>query len=152
MNLPKLVFKTLGRSERLSKKYIKTDFRNHVVETTGKIHKPKWFKGSLNATERLGSLKTVHYVNDKLYLRPLNVYHCRFQDQVYFKLPDTVEEYLWINYLIKNEYQVIAGIYNHDDGVVMFTVPNWDIMTVNKCDMKPYYVLCSVILRLMFSR
>ena len=35
-------------------------------------------------------------------------------------------------------------MYNHDDGVVMFTVPNWDIMTVDKCDMKPHYFLCSV--------
>ena len=55
LNLPKLVVRTLVRSERLSKKYIKMDCRNHVVEATGKIHKPKWFKGSLNATERLVS-------------------------------------------------------------------------------------------------
>ena len=69
---------------------------------------------------------------------PLNVEHRRFQDQVYLKSSDKAKGYLWINYLIKNEYQVIAGIYNHDDGVVMFTVPNWDIMTVDKYDMKPY--------------
>ena len=90
------------------------------------------------------ALKTVHYVNDKLALMPLNVEHCRFQYQVYLKSPDKAKQYLLIIYLIKNEYQVIAGMYNHDDGVVIFVVPNWDIMTVDKCDMKPYYVLCSV--------
>ena len=75
---------------------------------------------------------------------PLNVYRLRFQDQLYFKSPDKAEEYLWINYLIKNEYQVIAGVYNHDDGVIIFTAPNRDITKVDKCDMNPYYVLCSV--------
>ena len=45
---------------------------------------------------------------------PLNVEYCRFQDKVYFTSPDKAEEYLWIKYLIKNEYQVIAGMYNHD--------------------------------------
>ena len=49
-----------------------------------------------------------------------------------------------INYLIKNEDQVIAGMYNHDDGVIIFTVPNRDKTTVDKCDMNPHYVLCSV--------
>ena len=35
-------------------------------------------------------------------------------------------------------------MYNHDDGVIIFTVPNQDRRTVDKCDMNPYYVLCSV--------
>ena len=35
-------------------------------------------------------------------------------------------------------------MYNHDDGVIIFTVPNRDRSTVDKFDMKPYYVLCSV--------
>ena len=43
-----------------------------------------------------------------------------------------------INYLIKNEYQVIAGMFNHDDEVIIFTVPNPDIRTVGKCYMKPH--------------
>ena len=33
---------------------------------------------------------------------------------------------------------------NHSDGVTIFTVPNQDRRTVDKCDMKPHYVLCSV--------
>ena len=49
-----------------------------------------------------------------------------------------------IKNLIKNEYQVIAVMYDHCDGVIIFTVPNWDRRTVYKCDMKPHYVLCSV--------
>ena len=49
-----------------------------------------------------------------------------------------------INYLIKNEYQVIAVMNNHDDGVMIFTAPNWYISTVDYFDMKPHYVLCSV--------
>ena len=49
-----------------------------------------------------------------------------------------------INYLIKNENQVIAVMYNHDDGVMLFTVPNRDRRTVDKCDMNPHNVLCSV--------
>ena len=49
-----------------------------------------------------------------------------------------------INYLIKNKYQVVAGMYNHDDGVIIFTVPNRDRRTVDKCDMNPHYSLCSV--------
>ena len=35
-------------------------------------------------------------------------------------------------------------MYNHDDGVIIFTVPNWDRRTVDKYDMKPHYGLCSV--------
>ena len=35
-------------------------------------------------------------------------------------------------------------MYNHDDGVIIFNVPNRDRRTVDKCDMKPYCVLCSV--------
>ena len=35
-------------------------------------------------------------------------------------------------------------MYNHDDEVMIFTVPNRDSRTVDKCDMKPHYVLCSV--------
>ena len=34
-------------------------------------------------------------------------------------------------------------MYNHDDGVIMFTAPNWDRGTVDKCYMKPHCVLCS---------
>ena len=75
---------------------------------------------------------------------PLNVEHCRFQDQVYFKSTDKAKEYLLINYLIKNEYQVISGMYNHDDGVIHFTLPNQDRRKVDKCDMNPHYVLFSV--------
>ena len=70
--------------------------------------------------------------------------HLRFPYQVYFKSPDKAKEYLLINHLIKNEYQVISGMYNYDDGVIIFTVPNQDRRTVDKFDMKPYYVLCSV--------
>ena len=92
----------------------------------------------------MGSKKTVHYVNDKLALMTLNVEHCRFQYQVYFKSTDKAKEYLLINYLIKNEYQIIVGTYNHDDGVIYFTVPNRDIRIVDKCDMKPHYFLCSL--------
>ena len=75
---------------------------------------------------------------------PLHVDHRGFKDQLYFKSPDKAKEYLLIKYLIKNEYQVIAGMYNHDDGVIIFTVPNWGRRTVDKCDMKPHCVLCSV--------
>ena len=75
---------------------------------------------------------------------PLNVEHSRFQYQFYFKSSNKAKEYLWIKYLIKNEYQVIAGIYNHDDGLIIFTVLNRDRRTVDKCDMKPNYVICSV--------
>ena len=32
-------------------------------------------------------------------------------------------------------------MYNHDDGVILFTVFNRDRRTVDKCDMKPHYVL-----------
>ena len=60
----------------------------------------------------------------------LNVENIMFQNQVYLKSPDKAKEYLLINYLIKNEYQVIAGIYNNDDGVVICTVPNQDRRTV----------------------
>ena len=35
-------------------------------------------------------------------------------------------------------------MYNHDDGIMIFTVTNWDRKTVNKCDMNPHHVLCSV--------
>ena len=49
-----------------------------------------------------------------------------------------------IKYLIRNEYQVIAGMYNRDDAVIIFTVPNWDRRKVDKRDMNPHYVLCSV--------
>ena len=49
-----------------------------------------------------------------------------------------------IKNLIKNEYQVIAVMYDHCDGVIIFTVPNRDRSTVDKCDIKPNYVLCSV--------
>ena len=35
-------------------------------------------------------------------------------------------------------------MYNHDDGVVIFTVPYRDRRTVDKCDMNPHYVLYSV--------
>ena len=75
---------------------------------------------------------------------PLNVEHCRFQDQVYFKSPDKAKENMLINYLIKNEYQVIAGMYNYDDEVLIFNVPNRNRRKVDKCDMKPHYFLCSV--------
>ena len=114
------------------------DCRNHVVNATGKRHKPKRFRESLNATKTLSSLKTFHYVNDKLNLMPLNVDHCKCQKQGYFRSPDKAEEYLWINCLIKNEYQVIAGMYNRDDGVIIFTVPNQDIRTVDRCDINPH--------------
>ena len=40
-----------------------------------------------------------------------------------------------INYFIKNEY--------HDDGVIIFTVPNQDIRTADKFYMNPHYVLLS---------
>ena len=101
LNRTNLVVKTFVRSDSLSKKEIKMDCRNHVVKETGKRHKSKWFRASLNATDKLGSKKTVHYVNYKLALMPLNVEHCRFQDQVYFKSPDKAKEYLFINYPIK---------------------------------------------------
>ena len=35
-------------------------------------------------------------------------------------------------------------MYNRDDGVIFFTVPNQDRRTVYKCDMNPHYFLCSV--------
>ena len=35
-------------------------------------------------------------------------------------------------------------MYNHDDEVVIFTVPNWDRSTVDKFDMKLHSVLRSV--------
>ena len=35
-------------------------------------------------------------------------------------------------------------MYNHDDGLIIFTVPNRDRKTVYTFDMKPYYVLCLV--------
>ena len=35
-------------------------------------------------------------------------------------------------------------MYNHDDGVIFFTIPNQDRRTVDKCDMKPHNVICSV--------
>ena len=54
---------------------------------------------------------------------PLHMEYCRFQDQVYFKSPDKAKEYLLMNYLIKNEYQVIAGMYNNDDGVIILLYP-----------------------------
>ena len=54
------------------------------------------------------------------------------------------KEFLLINYLIKNEYHVIAGMYNHDDGVIFFAIPNQDRRTVDKFDMKPHNVICSV--------
>ena len=101
LNLPNLVVKTLGRSESISKKDINMECRNHVVRSTGKRHKSEWFRELLNATDKLGSKKTVHYFNDKLDLMPLNVEHRRFQDQIYFKSPDKEKGYLWINYLIK---------------------------------------------------
>ena len=110
LNLPNLFVNTLGRSDSLSKKYINMDCRYHVVKVTGEIHKSKLFRASLNATDKLGSLKKIHCVNDNLTLMPLNVEHRRFQDQIHFKSPDKAKEYLWINYLIINEYQVIAGM------------------------------------------
>ena len=75
---------------------------------------------------------------------PLNVEHRRFQDQLYFKSPDKAKEYILINYLIKNEYRAISGIYNRDDGVIILAIPYQDRRTVDKCDMNPHYVLCSV--------
>ena len=33
---------------------------------------------------------------------------------------------------------------NHDDGVIIFTVPNQDRRIVDKCDMKTHDLLCSV--------
>ena len=97
LKVPNLVVKTLGRSNRLSKKDINMESINHVVNTTGKIHKSKCFRASLNATEKLGYKKTVHYVNERLALMPLNVEHHNFQAQIYFKSPDKAKEYLWIN-------------------------------------------------------
>ena len=35
-------------------------------------------------------------------------------------------------------------MYNHDDGVIIFTVPNQDRRTVDKYDMKPHHLLYSV--------
>ena len=35
-------------------------------------------------------------------------------------------------------------MYNHDDEVILFTVPNQDIRTVDKGDMNPHYILWSV--------
>ena len=35
-------------------------------------------------------------------------------------------------------------MYNHDDDVMIFTAPNRYIRTVDKCDMNPHYVICSV--------
>ena len=35
-------------------------------------------------------------------------------------------------------------MYNHDDGVMIFTVPNWYRSTVDKCDLNPHYGICSV--------
>ena len=75
---------------------------------------------------------------------PLNVEHCGFKDQVYIKSNDKAKEYMLIKYLIKNEFQVISGMYNNDDGAIIFTVPNRDRRRVNKCGNKPHYVLCSV--------
>ena len=152
MNLPNLVVKIFIMSESLSNKDIKMDCRNNVVKETGKRHKSKWFRAPMNDNDKLAyeklfimsMKKNVHYVNEKMALMSLNVDHSRFQDQIYFKSPDKSKEYLWINYLIKNEYKVISGIYNHDDGVIMFTAPNRDRSTVDKCDTKPHYVLCSV--------
>ena len=69
---------------------------------------------------------------------PLNVEYLRFKYQVYFKSPDKANEYILIKYLIKNEYQVISGIYNHDGGVIIVTVPNRDRRTVAKRDMNPH--------------
>ena len=63
LNLPNLVVKILGRSDILSKKDINMDCRNHGVKATGKRHKSKLFRASLNATGKFGSKKTVHYVN-----------------------------------------------------------------------------------------
>ena len=77
------------------------DCINLVVEAARKTHKSKWFQASLNVTDKLGSLKTVNYVNEKVHMTPLNVDHCMFQDQVYFKSPDKAKEYMLINYLIK---------------------------------------------------
>ena len=39
---------------------------------------------------------------------------------------------------------VIAGMYNHDDEVMSFTVPDHDRRTVDKCDMKSHYIICPV--------
>ena len=55
LNLTNLVVNTLGRSDSLSKKYIKMDCINHVVKASGKIYKSKWFRASLNATDKLVS-------------------------------------------------------------------------------------------------
>ena len=35
-------------------------------------------------------------------------------------------------------------MYNHDDEVIIFTLLKQDRRTVDKCDMKPNYVICSV--------
>ena len=35
-------------------------------------------------------------------------------------------------------------MYNYYDGVIIFTVPNRNKTTVDKCDMNPHYVLCPV--------
>ena len=35
-------------------------------------------------------------------------------------------------------------MHNHDDGVVIFNVPDQGIRTVDKFDTKQHYVLCSV--------
>ena len=71
---------------------IKMDCINNVVKAAGKKHKSKWFRASLNATEKLVSKKNVHYVNDKLALIPLNMDHSRFQYQVHLKSPDNAKE------------------------------------------------------------
>ena len=57
LNLPNIVVKTLGRSGSLSNKDIKMDCINRVVKATGKKHKSKWFRASLNATYKLVSKK-----------------------------------------------------------------------------------------------
>ena len=72
------------------------DYINHVVKSAGEKHKSKLFRASLNATDKLGSKKTIHYVNDKLALMTLNMEHSRFQDQVYFKSPDKAKGNLLI--------------------------------------------------------
>ena len=77
------------------------DCINHVVKASGK-HKSKWFRASLNDTDKLGSKTNVHYVNDKLDFMNLNVEHHMFQYQLYLKSPDKAKEYLLINYLIGN--------------------------------------------------
>eukprot|EP00957_Ditylum_brightwellii_P109938 8385689-Ditylum_brightwellii.AAC.1 len=64
--------------------------------------------------------------------------------EILFPSPGKAKEYLLLNYLIKKEYHILPRMYNHDEEMLIFTLPTCNCTTGDKAAMIPHFVLCSV--------